>query len=111
MPMPPESAPAPHERWELLEQEARRMVRQALGLLWLRHAVVLGTGWLFAWGLAALVLRLTLAPPGTRLAAIGGAGLLAAGAAGLWPAWRRRPEAQAVMAVLDGAGRCGIGPL
>jgi len=107
MPMPPESAPAPHERWELLEQEARRMVRQALGLLWLRHAVVLGTGWLFAWGLAALVLRLTLAPPGTRLAAIGGAGLLAAGAAGLWPAWRRRPEAQAVMAVLDGAGRCG----
>jgi len=82
-------------------------LRQRVGLvLFLKHALAMLTAWLFLWGTAVLIVRLTLElSPLVLLWGLAAVPLLLALA--LRAALRRLPSATAVRAVLDRAGHCG----
>lgn len=84
----------------------RRFVRQAILLLIVRYSVQWSAGWLLAWGVLVLALRATADVPRPWLA-WGATGLVVVLAVAAWQAWRRRPRAAAVRAMLDGRGRMG----
>ncbi|MFA9478594.1 hypothetical protein ACERK3_09830 [Phycisphaerales bacterium AB-hyl4] len=89
-----------------IDQSVRRFVRQATWALALRRAVMWSAGWLVAWGVLVLVLRVT-GDVSLRWLLAGGLGLPMVLMLAGWRAWRARPEAATVRAMLDSRLQCG----
>ena len=81
------------------------MGRRIVVRLMMRYASILSAAWLFIWGASVLVLRVVHAGGGHMLP-VGGAGLVCMVLGGMLLAWRKRPNRDAVRALLDSRNAC-----
>jgi len=82
------------------------MRRRIAGRLAMRYATMLSTAWIFAWGACVLGLRVSRGY-GEHVLPVGFAGVLWMILGGIVLAWRKRPGAESISALLDSRNASG----